>query len=91
MEVKTSSGVLFKNNRKKEEKHPDYTGTWVDEQGVERYLDGYINESKNGNRYIKLRVGKPKVAAQQQEQQQRPAYHAPAKSGFEDMENDIPF
>lgn len=83
MEVKTSSGVLFKNMRKQQDTHPDYTGSWVNEQGVECYLDGYINESKNGNKYIKLRVGKPK------DQAVKPKA-APAR-GFDSKDEDIPF
>lgn len=60
MEVKPNTGMLMKNSRKTEDRHPDYTGTWVDESGVECYLDAWKNTSKAGNPYLKLRMGKPK-------------------------------
>jgi len=60
MEVKPNTGMLMKNSRKESDKHPDYTGTWVDGDGVEHYLDAYINVSAKGNRYMKLRMGKAK-------------------------------
>lgn len=85
MEVKVNTGVLFKNDRKSEDRHPDYTGTWVDEDGQECYLDAWRNESKNGKQYLKLRKGKVK----QQGAASAPAKkHAPVESF--DAE-DLPF
>lgn len=60
MEVKPNTGMLMKNSRKESDKHPDYTGVWVSENGVEHYLDAYINTSAKGNKYMKLRMGKAK-------------------------------
>ena len=82
MEVKPNTGILFKNERKTEERHPDYTGTWVDERGQECYLDAWKNESKNGKAYLKLRVGKQKAEA------------APVKTAYKPKqyeESDVPF
>ena len=83
MEVKTSSGMLMKNTRKQQDSHPDYTGSWVSEDGVEHYLDGWINTSKAGNKYIKIRMGKAK------DQAVKPKA-APAR-GFDSKDEDIPF
>lgn len=82
MEVKPNTGILFKNDRKSEDRHPDYTGTWIDDGGQECYLDAWKNESKNGKAYLKLRVGKPK----QQESAPKQAYK-PQKY----QETDVPF
>jgi hypothetical protein len=41
------SGILFKNNRKTEERHSDYAGTATIE-GVEYWLNAWIREGKNG-------------------------------------------
>ena len=91
MEVKPNTGMLMKNTRKTDEKHPDYTGTWAGEDCVECYLDAWINTSKAGNTYLKLRKGKPKI--QQQSAPAAPAY-TPKKeavpAAFE-TDDDIPF
>lgn len=92
MEVKPNTGMLMKNTRKTDEKHPDYTGTWVGEDCVECYLDAWINTSKAGNTYLKLRKGKPKIQ-QQSAPAAAPAY-TPKKeavpAAFE-TDDDIPF
>lgn len=85
MEVKLNTGMLMKNTRKTEDRHPDYTGAWTGDDGVECYLDAWINTSKAGNTYLKLRKGKPKA----QQQDAAPAKkHAPVES-FDD--EDLPF
>lgn len=43
-----NSGVLFKNERKSEDRHPDYTGTYTDAEGREFFLDAWIRESAKG-------------------------------------------
>lgn len=39
MEERNNSGVLFKNNNKKEDKHPDYNGTCI--------IDGVLNPNQS--------------------------------------------
>ena len=53
MEYKDMSGVLFKNNKKETDKHPDLTGNIVI-GGEKYYLSAWSNTSKAGNKYIKL-------------------------------------
>lgn len=38
-----NNGALFKNDRKEQEKHPDYTGSAVVD-GIEYYLSAWIKE-----------------------------------------------
>ena len=53
-EQRENEGALFKNARKETDKHADYRGeAMVD--GVAYYLDAWINTSKNGDKYMKLR------------------------------------
>lgn len=93
MEVKPNTGMLMKNTRKTDEKHPDYTGTWVDEQGVECYLDAWKNTSKAGNPYLKLRKGKPRMQAQGAPASAAPYVPAkqPAPAAAFESDDDIPF
>ena len=43
----TNRGVLFKNDRKAKDSHPDYTGS-LNVDGVEHFLDAWIREGKSG-------------------------------------------
>lgn len=57
-----NQGVMFKNDRKTEEKHPDYTGTFWDADGGEYFCDAWIKKSqKTGGSFLSFRV-KPKQA-----------------------------
>lgn len=49
-EQKPNTGVLFKNNKKETERHPDYTGNILMADG-EYYLSAWIKEGKNGKFY----------------------------------------
>jgi hypothetical protein len=60
----TNSGVLFRNDRKTADTHPDYTGT-ANVNGVEYFMDAWIKEStKNpGTKFMSFRFkekGQPK-------------------------------
>lgn len=92
MEAKPNTGMLMRNTRKETDKHPDFTGTWVGEDGVEYYLDAWANVSAKGNKYLKLRLGKPKAQKQiSQHNQAKSNGYQPQGSGFDDMPDDIPF
>jgi hypothetical protein len=56
----TNRGVLFRNNDKADPKHADYKGN-ANVNGTEFWLDAWINESKDGVKYMKLSF-KPKNA-----------------------------
>ena len=60
-EQKDMTGVLFKNNSKETDKHPDYTGkATVD--GKEYQISSWVNTSSKGNKYMKLTFQSPKDA-----------------------------
>lgn len=52
-----NSGILFKNDRKTESKHPDYNGS-ITVDGVEYWLSAWIKEGQKG-KFMSLSV-KPK-------------------------------
>lgn len=51
----TNRGVLFQNDRKDKETHPDRTGS-LNVDGVEYFLDGWLKESKDGKKFLSLSV-----------------------------------
>jgi len=50
----TLTGVLFENNKKKSDKHPDFQGSFTDEEGREFWVSGWEKESRSGQYYISL-------------------------------------
>lgn len=97
----TNRGVLFENDRKETEKHPDMTGS-LNINGVEHWLSGWWKEGKRGE-FLSLSIGKPKEsqnAASAPQPARRGHSSSPAapaaapaspSSGFDDMDDDIPF
>jgi len=55
MDKPDNSGALFRNDRKETKKQPDYTGE-AKIEGVEYRLSAWLNESKNGKKYMGLKM-----------------------------------
>ena len=77
-QTKDNSGVLFKNDKKESEKHPDYKGN-ITVNGQDYWLSAWIKEGKSG-KFMGLAVS-PKEDYQPKQ--------APKKASFED--EDLPF
>lgn len=79
-EHKPNTGLLFKNNKKESEKHPDYTGTALI-NGLPTRISGWKREGKNGT-FLSLAF--TAVAGEAQE---------PVRQGVKTREGDedIPF
>jgi uncharacterized protein (DUF736 family) len=79
----TNRGVLFRNDKKDTEKHPDFTGS-MDVGGVDHYLSAWVKESKQGKKFFSISITpKNEVAA--------PAIQKAKQIVEEDFEDDIPF
>ena len=78
----TNRGVLFKNDRKEQDNHPDYKGS-INVGGEEFWLSAWIKEGQKG-KFMSLSV-KPKEDA--------PAKPAPKKQVVRDefADDSIPF
>ena len=54
----TNRGVLFKNDRKETDNHPDYTGS-INVGGRDFWLSAWIKQAKSGKKFFSMSV-KPK-------------------------------
>ena len=87
MSENKNGGVLFRNDKKITEQHPDYTGN-ITIDGKEYYLSAWVNESaRTGQKYFALKTT-PKAST-------TPATTAPAQPRpgvvVADPVDDLPF
>lgn len=75
-----NSGVLFKNDRKESERHPDYKGS-AEIGGVQYWISAWVKESQNGNKFMSL-----SFTEKEAEKPQRPQRPAPVQD-----DDDLPF
>ena len=80
-ERKDMTGSLFKNDRKETDNHPDYKGSALI-NGVDHWLDAWINTGQDGSKYMSLKM-KPKEA-------RGGDFGRPQPAGFND-DSDVPF
>ena len=97
----TNRAVLFKNETKKTENHPDYSGS-LNFEGVECFLDAWIKTSESGKKFMSLslkRKDKQRETSRPEDRQQGNYQEARAtpqrtktepRGGFDDMD-DVPF
>lgn len=66
-EQKEGQGSLFKNDKKTNEKQPDYSGS-IMVDGKAHKLAGWVRESKNGKKFLSLKVESTNYNPQTNEQ-----------------------
>jgi hypothetical protein len=79
-------GVLFKNDRKESDKHPDYKGN-INVAGVEFWLSAWIKDGAKG-KFMSLSI-QPKEA--QQPAPKKPDPISSGRSLRDEMSDDVPF
>lgn len=96
-EQRNNSGSLFKNDRKNNERQPDYTGNAII-NGKNMRVSAWIKKSQNGTAFMSLAFEEVNGAYQQNAPQQsapapqRPApAPAPASQGLDPQPDDLPF
>lgn len=77
----TNRGVLFKNDRKETDNHPDYTGR-IDIDGTEYFLSAWIKDGRNGKFMSLSRGTRVEEAVSKAKQTAQPS---------EPFADDIPF
>lgn len=73
-------GVLFKNDRKESDKHPDYKGT-INTGGQDYDLAAWITKSKKGQIYMSLKVSEQRERGENSDPQTHEA----------ELDDEIPF
>ena len=79
----TNRGVLFNNDRKETEKHPDFSGS-INISGVEYFLSAWKKRSKNGTTFLSLSIGNKKDV-QPSQQVQEVKQHVQSVQAEQDM------
>lgn len=94
----TNKGVLFPNDRKKSDCHPDYTGS-IDIEGVEHWLSAWVKEGKKGE-FLSLSIGDvknsnpgggPRTLRKPEIQTTEASSDDAPKADDKQFEDDIPF
>jgi len=81
----SNRGVLFKNDRKEKETHPDYKGSYTDGNGVEFWLSAWLKKDKNGNTFMSLSTTAKDEVHNKGMQQARQAMQP------KELDDDLPF
>lgn len=79
-------GSMFVNDKKTEEKHPDWNGS-LNVNGVEFWISGWKKMSKGGKPFLSISIREKQEQARQISQ---PTRKAPVKDEFADS-SDIPW
>lgn len=85
-EQRNNNGSLFKNDRKNNERQPDYTGNAII-NGKNMRVSAWIKKSQNGTAFMSLAFEEVNGAYQQG----APHRSAPAPQNLEPQPDDIPF
>lgn len=93
----TNRGILFKNDKKESDKHPDYKGN-INVDGQEYWLSAWVKVINDGQgRALSISVQPKEQRPAQRPQQRQEQRQQPVKrqgkpdQAFDDYYSDIPF
>mgnify|MGYP000047105549 FL=1 len=81
----SNRGVLFKNDRKEKDTHPDYKGSYTNGDGQEFWLSAWLKKDKNGNTFMSLSTTPKDEVHNKGMQQARQSLQA------KELDDDLPF
>lgn len=81
MDLKENRGVIFRNKKKTDNKHPDYRGE-IDVNGERYEISLWENDDKNGGKYFSASISEP---------YRKPALADEVPAKIEEQGEDLPF
>lgn len=60
MELKTNTGVIFRNEKKTDDKHPDYKGS-LNVENSAYDIACWVNTSKDGKKYFSVKLSETRI------------------------------
>ena len=95
-EQNNNTGSIFKNDRKQNERHPDYTGSAFI-NGKSMRISAWVKTAKSGAKYMSLALDEPQVQQSAPAPAPRPVAPAPAprpapvQESLDPNPDDLPF
>lgn len=87
----TNSGVIFKNDRKNKDSHPDYNGS-VNVEGTDYWISLWVKEGQKGKFFsASLTPKEEQQKKPQPKQQPKSNSNKQGQGDFDDLDSDIPF
>ena len=84
----SNTGILSRNERRENDKHPEFTGT-INIDGTDYWLSAWVRERKDGSGKFFSLAAKPKDQ-RQPKAAQKPVKQAP-KATMDDLDESVPF